>query len=423
MLATRVGALAVTIVGGLLPIVVIGLWEPAAAVVDQRPWLLEGVQAILTLLPTGAAAIVLTEPSSRSTLWPLMALALWGAALGAALAALDRRPIGASRTTHADPAWDTGYDRLGAWFGPELGPLVAKMLRCYVRCPQVRQTLAIVPVVLVQMLLISHLPPVTVATAGVTIVGIATVGLSANVFGFDGAGFRRYWLLPLAPRTILLAAALVALVPGALLLPVVLAAMAVIAPPLAEPRALAMLALCGVAGLLVYQGLGLWASVLAPRPDPVLQRVGHQVVVRRHRHDDGLDRRLLPADLAAPSGGSRGVAGALVAGPPRCRCRRALLGWVDLGQLGAARRAARTSHRTNRRPGLNHRTRDCHHAPAQGVFGDHRRRGPVVVGPVRLSVRVPRSERLWQEHHAGVPDRRARSDRRIRGPALAAHER
>jgi hypothetical protein len=268
VLATGAGALAATITVGLLPFAALAGWDRASAAIGQRPWLLDAGQSILTILPPGAAASVITAPSSRAAAWPLMLLAVWAVALGAVLAALDRRPVGASRTAHADPAWDTGYDRVGAWFGPELGPLVGKMLRCYVRCPQVRQNLAIIPVVLVQTLLMTHLQKEGVAIAGMTLVGMSAGGLSTNVFGFDGSGFRRYWVLPLTPRTILLAAAVVALVPGALLLPVVLAAIAVVAPPLAEPRTLALLAASGIAGLLVYQGVGLWTSVLAPRPIP-----------------------------------------------------------------------------------------------------------------------------------------------------------
>jgi hypothetical protein len=268
VLATRAGTLVVMIAIGLLPIVIIAVWKPVAAAIERGPWLLRSGRALLALLPPGAAATALTTPASLAVVRSLIVLAAWGGVLALALAALERRPVRAHRTARADVRWNNWYDRVAALFGPELAPLTGKTLRYYVRSPQVRYNLPIIVFMLVQMPLTTHFQPHAVALAGMMVLGLSTGALSLNVFGFDGAGFRRYWLLPISARTILLANALVALLPGALLLPVLLVTLPVVVHSLAEPRMLALLAASGITGVFVFQGIGLWTSVLSPQAIP-----------------------------------------------------------------------------------------------------------------------------------------------------------
>lgn len=264
LMASRSGALAAMIVTGLLPIVLVVLWRFTATPAGRGFWLVDGAYGIVALLPTSAAARILTQPASSDIVGQLAVLGVWGGALIGALAALERYP---ARRPHVPRPKVTGnslYDIVARLSGRKLAPLVGKALRCYARSPQVRYHVPIVVALLVQMQLVTRLPRHAVALAGMMLIGMSTGGLSLNVFGFDGAGFRRYWLMPVSPRTVLIAHALVALLPGLMLLPVVLVTLLLITPSLAEPRLLILLAASGLAGIFTFQGIGLWTSVLSP---------------------------------------------------------------------------------------------------------------------------------------------------------------
>jgi hypothetical protein len=96
------------------------------------------------------------------------------------------------------------------------------------------------------------------------IAGGSTGALCLNLFGFDGAGFRRYFLLPVPASRVLLVASVVVLLPGACLIPTALLLWTMYSPVQTDPRSLAMLASSGVVGLLLVPTMGVWTSVLAP---------------------------------------------------------------------------------------------------------------------------------------------------------------
>ena len=95
---------------------------------------------------------------------------------------------------------------------------------------------------------------------------MCTGGLPLNVFGFDAPGFRRYLLQPVAPARILRSISLTGLIPGATLIPIALLLWLVFAPVHTGARMLAMLFSSAVVGWLLFHALGLWASLLSPRP-------------------------------------------------------------------------------------------------------------------------------------------------------------
>ncbi len=101
----------------------------------------------------------------------------------------------------------------------------------------------------------------------IPLVGMMCTGaLPLNVFGFDAGGFRRYLLQPVAPERILRATSLTGLIPGATLIPIALLLWLVFPPVHTDARMLAMLFSSAVVGWLLFHALGLWTSLLSPRP-------------------------------------------------------------------------------------------------------------------------------------------------------------
>jgi hypothetical protein len=150
-----------------------------------------------------------------------------------------------------------------------LAPLAGKMLRYCTRSPQVRMNALLGLPGLVLLVATSgrhgSADMFPKALGGLAfIAGGSTGALSLNLFGFDGAGFRRYFLLPVSASRVLLVASVVVLLPGACLIPIALLLWAAYSPVQTDPRSLAMLASSGVVGLLLVPTMGVWTSVLAP---------------------------------------------------------------------------------------------------------------------------------------------------------------
>ncbi len=81
--------------------------------------------------PFGAAAAM--TGSSLEAASGLGIIVLWLLGLGAALVALERQPEYRQKVETTALSFDSPYDRVAAWFGPENAPLVAHWLRFYVR--------------------------------------------------------------------------------------------------------------------------------------------------------------------------------------------------------------------------------------------------------------------------------------------------
>jgi hypothetical protein len=86
-----------------------------------------------------------------------------------------------------------------------------------------------------------------------------------NFFGFDGHGFRRYFLLPVAARDVFRTAALVSLIPGSVLIGVGLIGWFAFAPPHLDGKMSVLLASAAVGGLLIFHATGLWVTLVSPR--------------------------------------------------------------------------------------------------------------------------------------------------------------
>jgi hypothetical protein len=106
---------------------------------------------------------------------------------------------------------------------------------------------------------------------------LATATMCTNQFGFDSSGFRRYFLLPISPEAILRASSYTALFVGCLLLPIALVLWLLLAPVPFDWRMAPMLAGTALAGLLFFNALAIWTSLLAPRRTAFETTFGNQL--------------------------------------------------------------------------------------------------------------------------------------------------
>lgn len=281
VMETRTGAVLVFAVGAL------ALAAAPAGMVALRERALERLVAPLSgslaFTPPIQAAVVLSRPVANGGGAALAGLLVWVVGLAAAAVLAERTSV-----RRCDPRRQsrptTLYDRLAAPAGPALAPLVAKTLRYIVRSPQVRfnfpVALPLVALVIAQAGGRSAPDAMFLASLGaVASIGVISTGaFSLNLFGFDAGGTRRYFLLPVPASTVLRAISLTVLAPGALLVAGVAGAWAIWSPAVSAVRVVMLLA-SGAAGLLFFQALGVWTSVLSPRVVPFTAVVGHRLPI------------------------------------------------------------------------------------------------------------------------------------------------
>jgi len=101
--------------------------------------------------------------------------------------------------------------------------------------------------------------------------------IAVNQFGYSGGGFRRYFLLPIEPRTLARAGSFAALVIGAAMLAVALAAWIAFAPLALDARMVLMLFASGVTGLFLFNACGVWVTLLNPRKGNYYSNFGNDL--------------------------------------------------------------------------------------------------------------------------------------------------
>jgi hypothetical protein len=260
--------------GPILLLVALGVLFPLPAVVGpmlaRNGLALGQVLTLLKLTPPFAAASIIAGAPVFSSAGLLLLLVGYCAALTAAIAALDRLPFPSLTVAGAKAAWDEPWDYIAAVFGPELGPLIGKILRYYVRSPQLLLNYPFSAVGLVLLTLpFGGGDPVRsflAALGAITAVGSMSMGaMTMNAFGFDESGFRRYFLVPVAPAVVLRAVAIVPLILGSIVIPISLGVWLAVSRVLLDTRMLLMLLSSGFGGMLLLQALGIWTSLLSPR--------------------------------------------------------------------------------------------------------------------------------------------------------------
>ena len=236
------------------------------------------IAALLHLLgytPPFAAAATMTR-TDLAAFSGLLLQVWWLLGLAAALVALERRPPHAPHAAQTTAiSWDTPYDRLAAFFGPRLGPLMAHWLRFYMRNTRFRTiyvlALPVAGTVIFAMGRQLGTKNHVGSQFGATLSAFAILGcmgnaqFSVNQFGYVAGGFRRFLLLPARPATVLRAGSYTFLLMSSALILMGTLLFLLFSPIPFDPRVLIMLVGAAVASLFMFLGLGLWATLFGPR--------------------------------------------------------------------------------------------------------------------------------------------------------------
>ncbi len=234
-----------------------------APALRKNPAFLASALEWLAYTPPFAAAAAMIHPGAPA-LRALALLVWWSLGLAAALVWLENRPPRRRAAESVKVAWDGPTDRIGAFFGPDLGPLVAHWLRFYVRNNRTR-VMSLISIPLLAFLTTrsaQKLGPYSMFSAALgTIAIVPFMGVSRlalNQFGYSGGAFRRYFLLPVASTETLRAASYASVTFGAATLSVALLVWLALAPFARDARMVFMLACSGVTGLFAFNACGIW---------------------------------------------------------------------------------------------------------------------------------------------------------------------
>jgi hypothetical protein len=155
-------------------------------------------------------------------------------------------------------------------FGSQYAPLVSKSLRYHLRCNLIRFSLLTSPL----LVLLAKFPAlgggargevITTLTLFYVISGATGLAMTLNLFGYDGAGVRRYAVLPSTFATALRASSLASLLLRAVALLAAVALWIIFTRKGFDARMLLVILGVAGAGLFLFNALGLWTSVLSPK--------------------------------------------------------------------------------------------------------------------------------------------------------------
>jgi hypothetical protein len=225
---------------------------------------------VLRYTPPAAAAQSMTRVDLAG-FGGLAILAAWIIVLAAVLAVLESRPMKVAVTQSTKVSWDSPFERIGAWLGPQNAILVGQWLRFYSRNNRFRMIYPLaVPLIafFIEVFPRQEAPEgrFIVALGAFTIVGfMGTVQFAVNLFGYVGGGFRRYLLLPTDPAAVLRTGSYTFLLLGSPLIPVATAVLVLFPPIPLDWRTVIMFVGSAVSAMFAMNGVAIWVTLLAPR--------------------------------------------------------------------------------------------------------------------------------------------------------------
>ncbi len=230
-----------------------------------RGW--NAIDAVVRLSPPGTAAAMMMGATTEIRLQSLALLLLWGVAAALLLRSMER-PSSARRARSMEKMELRGwYDRVAGCFGNPDAPLVAKSLRYHLRCNRVRYNLLVTAPMFLFLTRMGHgAASFSLLLAYLFVAAfVCTLVMTVNQFGYDGAGIRRYPLLPVRFHVVLRAHSAASMLVGCVgAISVLALGLLALKLPL-DYRALIFLISDMLAGLFFFHALGLWTSILAPR--------------------------------------------------------------------------------------------------------------------------------------------------------------
>lgn len=244
---------------------------------------LRGAVRVLTFTPPFAAGALMTGFTAANAAVQVLLLIVWIAVLLGIIIVMERHPQATRTVAKAAATWDSTYDRIAASFGPDYGPLIGKTLRYYLRNNRVRYNLVLaLPILAILIYTQSRRAGPTgifiwAVFGFAELAFLGTAAIAVNQFGFDGGGFRRYFLMPRPPETVLRASSFATMMLGAALIPIGLILWFAFVRIPTDARMFSMLLSSAIGGLLLFNALGLWTSLLSPRRVSFSSNFGNQL--------------------------------------------------------------------------------------------------------------------------------------------------
>ena len=236
----------------------------------KRPALISAIVQRLQFTPPFGAAAAMIHPDAAG-LTGLGIILIWIAGLAIVLTWMEQHPPRKVVVESTVITWESPFDKVGALFGPRMGPLVGHWLRFYGRNPRTR-VMYLLSFPLLGFLTYQvgqRMGPHGLLVSGLgtfpMVTFLGTSRISVNQFGYVGGAFRRYFLLPLDPAATLRAASYAAITIGGSLLPLALIVWILVVPYPFDWRMPVMLCCTGLTGLFLLNGLGIWVTLFNPR--------------------------------------------------------------------------------------------------------------------------------------------------------------
>lgn len=261
--------------GGVLVIFSVGPLVASTLDPSTTRAIWRGLDAVLRWLPPGVAAGMMVSGPVTSHLMKAMVLIAWIAGLTAFLRWIEHRPVksdaGAVSPVDAQVVSEDTIAQVGSLFGRHYGPLVEKSLRYHLRCNLIRYSLITSPllVIIIRFLDAGGSKGGFLFNSALVfyILSCATAaGMMLNLLGFDGAGVRRYAVIPAPMGDALRAGSMASML---LRLTVVLTAFVFwLAIYWKEPKSWRMMVvLIGISltGTVLFNGIGLWISIFSAK--------------------------------------------------------------------------------------------------------------------------------------------------------------
>ncbi|SPE36103.1 conserved membrane hypothetical protein [Candidatus Sulfopaludibacter sp. SbA3] len=246
---------------------------------------------VLRWTPPFGAAAAMTH-SGAPALAGLGLVAAWLLGLAAVLVYLETLPPRTQAVQTTTLKWDSPFDELGAFFGPQNGPLMAFWLRFYARNNRFRALYGL-SLPLVSFLTfnfrygfakrsapIDHIDPngLFLAALGAifTVSFFGTSRFAVNQYGYGGGAFRRFFLLPTDPAASMRAGSYASMLVGSSLIPVAMVLWLIFGGPF-DARKVIMLLGSAITGLFALHAAGLWVTLYGPRKGSYTAAMGNDM--------------------------------------------------------------------------------------------------------------------------------------------------
>ena len=238
---------------------------------------------VLAYTPPFGAASAMTQSGTSVALGFAVELS-WVLGLAAALVWFERRPYERRVVATTVLNFESRYDRAAAMLGFDHAPLVGWWLRFYTRNSRFK-ALIFLSLPIAAFLTYNFAAgrrqslgwfPAAIGTVPI-VTFFATSRFMVNEFGYLGGGFRRCFLLPVAPAAVLRTGSYASMVLSACFIPPALIAWIAFAPVPFDAREVFVLLASALTGMFIVHGLGLWATLYGPRRGNYSQSLGNDL--------------------------------------------------------------------------------------------------------------------------------------------------